>query len=257
VVAGHARLEAAKRLGLAKAPVIRLEHLSEPQAKAYMLADNQLTDRSTWDDQRVAVVLKELSDIALDFEIEATGFDPPEIDLRIQSLEPPDEAADPADEFEVAEGPPVSRQGDLWRLGPHRLFCGDALESGAYEALLAGEKASAVFADPPYNVRVNGHVSGKGAKKHREFPMASGDMAEDEFRRFLSVSFRLMITHSVDEATFFACMDWRHIFEIVGAIRSLGCVQLNTCVWVKPAWDRYIARATNSCSSSASVTQDV
>ena len=92
IVAGHGRLEAAKRLELAEAPVIRLEHLSEQQAKAYMLADNKLTDRSTWDDRKVAIVLKELSEIALDFEIEATGFEPPEIDLRIQSLEPPDES---------------------------------------------------------------------------------------------------------------------------------------------------------------------
>jgi ParB-like chromosome segregation protein Spo0J len=89
IVAGHGRLEAAKRLGLTEVPAIRLEHLSEHQAKAYMLADNKLTDRSSWDDRKVAIVLKELSEIALDFEIEATGFEPPEIDLRIQSLEPP------------------------------------------------------------------------------------------------------------------------------------------------------------------------
>ena len=96
-------------LGLAEAPVIRLEHLSEQQAKAYMLADNKLTDRSSWDDRKVAIVLKELSDITLDFEIEATGFEAPEIDLRIQSLEPPDESTDSADEFEATQGPPVSR----------------------------------------------------------------------------------------------------------------------------------------------------
>lgn len=85
VIAGHGRYEAAKRLNLEDVPVIRLEHLSEQQAKAYMLADNKLTDRSSWDDRKVAIVLKELSDIALDFEIEATGFEPPEIDLMIQS----------------------------------------------------------------------------------------------------------------------------------------------------------------------------
>ena len=117
IVAGHGRLEAAQLLGLAEVPVIRLEHLSEQQAKAYMLADNKLTDRSSWDDRKVAIVLKELSDIALDFEIEATGFEPPEIDLRIQSLEPPDESRDSADEFEVPEGRryPARRPVDLGR----------------------------------------------------------------------------------------------------------------------------------------------
>jgi DNA modification methylase len=214
-------------------PAIRLEHLSEAQAKAYMLADNKLTDRSSWDDRKVAIVLKELSDIALDFEIEATGFEPPEIDLRIQSLEPPDESTDAADEFEALEGPPVSRLDDLWTLGNHRLLCGSALEFHAYGVLLAGEKATAIFTDPPYNVRVKGHVSGKGARKHREFPMAAGELTEDEFRRFLVDAFGLMASHSVDGATLFACMDWRHLLEIAGAVRAVDCELLNLCVWVK------------------------
>jgi len=190
VVAGHGRLEAAKWLKLESVPVIRLAHLTEAQAKAYMLADNQLTDRSSWDDRKVAIVLKELSDIALDFDIEATGFEPPEIDLRLQSLDPPD-TTDAADEFEVPEGPPVSQAGDLWVLDRHRLLCGSALDSHAYGALLGAEKAAAVFTDPPYNVRVGGHVSGKGAKRHREFPMASGELTEEEFGRFLEEAFNL------------------------------------------------------------------
>ena len=233
VVAGHGRLEAAKRLNLAEAPVIRLEHLNEQQAKAYMLADNKLTDRSSWDDRKVAIVLKELSDIVLDFEIEATGFEPPEIDLQIQSLDAPDESRDSADEFETADGPPVSRSDDLWVLGNHRLLCGSALDSHAYGALLAGEKAAAIFTDPPYNVRVNGHVTGKGARKHREFPMAAGELTEGAFCRFLLDAFDLMVSHSVDGATLFACMDWRDLFEIVSAIRALGCELLKLCVWVK------------------------
>jgi hypothetical protein len=233
VVAGHGRLEAAKRLGLTEVPVIRLEHLSEQRAKAYMLADNKLTDRSSWDDRKVAIVLKELSEIALDFEIEATGFEPPEIDLRIQSLELPEESTDSADEFEVPDGPSVSRPDDLWILGKHRLLCGNALDPRAFDALLAGEKAAAAFTDPPYNVRVNGHVSGKGARKHREFPMAVGELSEDAFCRFLLDAFDLMVSHSVDGATFLACMDWRHLLEIVSAIRALGCELLNLCVWVK------------------------
>jgi DNA modification methylase len=233
IVAGHGRYEAAKRLGLADVPVIRLAHLSEQQAKAYMLADNKLTDRSTWDDRKLAVVFKELSEIALDFEIDATGFEPPEIDLRIQSLEPPDESADSEDEFAVPEGPPVSHLGDIWMLGEHRLLCGNALDSHAYGALLAGEKAASVFTDPPYNVRVNGHVCGKSAKKHREFPMAAGELTEDAFYRFLANAFGLMVSHCIDGATFFACMDWRHLLEVVSAIRALDCTLLNLCIWVK------------------------
>jgi hypothetical protein len=148
-----------------------------------MLADNKLTDRSSWDDAKVAIVLKELSEISLDFEIEATGFEAPEIDLRIQSLEAPD-AADAADEFDAPVGPPVSRPGDLWLLNDHRLLCGNALDPLAYDALLGEEKASSVFTDPPYNVRIKGHAGGKGRAKHREFAMASGEMTSDAFSRF-------------------------------------------------------------------------
>jgi DNA modification methylase len=233
VIAGHGRYEAAKRLNLEDVPVIRLEHLNEQQAKAYMLADNKLTDRSSWDDRKVAIVLKELSDIALDFEIEATGFEPSEIDLMIQSLEPHDESTDSADNFEAAAGPAASRLDDLWTLGSHRLLCGDALDSHAYGTLLAGDKAAAVFTDPPYNVRVNGHVSGKGAKKHREFPMASGELGQDAFQQLLEDAFGLMVSHSAGGATFYACMDWRHLLEIVGAIRARECELMNLCVWVK------------------------
>lgn len=116
IIAGHGRFEAMKLLGHTEVPVICLDHLTETEARAYMLVDNKLTDRSTWDDIKVATQLKELSELALEFDIEATGFEPPEIDLRIQSLEDTD-AADRADEFEFAVGPAVSVVGDLWTLG--------------------------------------------------------------------------------------------------------------------------------------------
>ena len=233
VVAGHARLEAARLSGLQEVPVIRLEHLSEKQAKAYMLADNKLTDRSGWDDAKVAIILKDLSEMALEFEIEATGFETAEIDLRIQSLDPSENGTDSADEFEGLAGPPVSRLADLWSLGPHNLVCGSALDSHVYGVLLGAEKASAVFTDPPYNVSMNGHAGGKGRRKHREFPMASGEMTEDAFRRFLEGALGLAAAHSVEEAISFACMDWRHSPEIQGAIRVIGCEIVNLCVWVK------------------------
>ena len=125
VVAGYGRLEAARLLGLTDVPVVRLEHLTEAQARAYILADNKLADRSSWDETRLARRLAELRSLALDFEIEATGFATAEIDLRIQSLHAPD-AMDAADEFDPPSGAAVSRVGDLWLLGPHRLACGDA-----------------------------------------------------------------------------------------------------------------------------------
>jgi hypothetical protein len=133
IIAGHGRYAAALLLGLSEVPVISVEHLSEAQSRAYMLADNKLSDRSSWNDEALALHLKELSDLALDFEIEATGFEPPEIDLRIQSLDTTPE--DAADDFEIATGPVVSKPGDLWFLRTHRLLCGSALDLVAYRAI--------------------------------------------------------------------------------------------------------------------------
>ena len=232
IIAGHGRLEAAKYLGLAEVPIIRLEHLSEAQAKAYMLADNQLTDRSTWDDTKLTIHLKELSDLAVDFDIEAIGFELPEVDFRIQSLDAP-EAADDADEFEEVVGRAVSIPGDLWLLGDHRLYCGSALEPVSYAMLLDGEKAAGVVTDPPYNVKVVGHVSGKGVAKHREFAMASGEMTEKEFTGFLGRTFQMICAHTVPGAIVYACMDWRHMGEMLAASGDAGCDLLNVCVWVK------------------------
>ena len=147
IVAGHGRHEAAKLLGIDKVPVISLDHLTPTQARAYLLADNKLTDRSTWDDSKLAIHLKELSDLVLDFDIEAIGFEPPEIDLRIQSLDSALEDAD--DRFELSTGPFVSRTGDLWLLGSHRLYCGNALDVTSYDALSNGEKAAAAITDAP------------------------------------------------------------------------------------------------------------
>jgi DNA modification methylase len=235
ILAGHGRVEAAKLLGMTQVPVVLLGHLTETQAKAYMLADNKLTDRSTWDDETLAVQLKELSDLVPNFDIEATGFEAPEIDFRIQSLADP-ETFDQADDFQPASGPSVSRQGDLWHLGDHRIYCGSALDPDAYLGVMDGKKAAACFTDPPYNVRIDGNVAnigGKGSSSYREFAMGAGEMTGEEFTNFLSTSFKSICAHSAGGAVIYACMDWRHMEEILAAGRSCGCELLNLCVWVK------------------------
>jgi DNA modification methylase len=229
IIAGHGRYEAARHLRLAQVPIIRLEHLNEAQARAYMLADNKLTDRSTWDDGKLAVHLKELSELADD---EAIGFELPEMDFRIQSLDAP-EIADDADQVEEVEGEGVSVAGDLWLLDEHGLYCGSALDPESYASLLEGERAAGVVTDPPFNVKIDGHVSGNGAKKHREFAMAAGEMSEDEFTKFLTQTFEVLSTNLVPGAISYCAMDWRHVGEILAASRAVGWDFLNLCVWVK------------------------
>jgi DNA modification methylase len=234
IIAGHGRWEAAKTIGLAQVPVIFLDHLTPQQVRAYQIADNRLTERSCWDEEVLGQNFKELSDMALDFDIQATGFELPEIDLRIQSLEdaPPQDADD---SFAVSEGPAVSRKGDLFMLGEHRLYCGDALEASSYDAVLAGEKASAVFADAPYNVKIDGHVCGSGTIKHREFAMATGEMDEQQFTAFLGAWMGHCSNNALPGAVIFSCMDFRHLDEMSAAAKANTFELLNLCVWVKTA----------------------
>ena len=163
VIAGHGRIQACRLLGWTQIPTICLDHLNEAQAKAFVIADNRLTENSVWDDRLLGEQLKKLSELELDFSLEVTGFDMAEIDLRIESLNlEGDERADSADVLDaIPAGPPVSRPGDLFLLGDeHRVYCGSALEQDSYTALMSTERASMVFTDPPYNVAIEGNVSG-------------------------------------------------------------------------------------------------
>jgi ParB-like chromosome segregation protein Spo0J len=132
-------------------PTLCLDHLTPEQARAFRIADNELTEISTWDDRLLAEQLKELSVHGLDFNIEATGFEMGEIDLRIASLEePPERDDDPADEVpEVSARPALSKNGDLWILDRHRLLCGSALETPAFSALMGEEQAAMGFTIRP------------------------------------------------------------------------------------------------------------
>jgi hypothetical protein len=109
--------------------------------------------------------------------------------------------------------------GDLWQLGKHRILCGNSLKDAAYTHLLNGRKADVVFVDPPYNVAIDGHVSGNGSIQHREFQMASGEMSEEEFVRFLTTSLGLLARHSKIGSVHYVCMDWRHTGELLVAGR--------------------------------------
>jgi DNA methylase/ParB-like nuclease family protein len=234
VIAGHGRLLACQQLDWTEVPTVRLDHLTPAQAKAFQIADNRLTEISTWDDRLLGEQLKELSEVDLDFSLEVTGFEVAEIDLRIEQLGETDAEADPADDVPTpSSGTPVSRPGDLWFLGQHRVYCGSALEASAYATLMNKQTAGMVFTDPPFNVPIAGHASGLGAVRHQDFVMASGEMDEAEFTAFLSTACKHMANHSADGAIHFVCMDWRHIGELSTAGRTAYTELKNICVWAK------------------------
>jgi DNA modification methylase len=235
VLAGHGRLLACRELGITEVPTLCLEHLTPAQAGAFMIADNRLTEIATWDDKLLAEQLKELSLVDLDFSIEVIGFEMGEIDLRIASLEDaPDPADDPADAIpELPPRPPVSKHGDLWLLGHHRVLCGNALDPTDFAVLFGEERAAMVFSDPPYNVPIDGHASGLGAIHHRPFVMASGEVDKAGFIAFLAQACRNLAAFNTDGSIHFICMDWRHVEELLGAAHDAYSGLENLCVWVK------------------------
>jgi DNA modification methylase len=232
LLAGHARYEACVKLGFTEVPTICLEHLNDNEALAFVLADNRLAELSEWDDKLLAEHLKDLS-LVLDFDLELSGFEIGEIDLRIDDLKPVAAAGeDPADELPAA-GPKITQTGDLWILGWHRILCASALEASAYALLCDKSRAAIVFTDPPYNVRIERNVSGLGAIRHRDFIMASGELDPLEFTAFLSRTFKLLAHYSSDGSIHFICMDWRHMGELLSAGREAYDELKNVCVWVK------------------------
>jgi DNA modification methylase len=234
IVAGR-RVMACRQLGWSAVPTIRLDHLTEAQARAFMIADNRLTENSIWDDRLLAEQLGTLAAMEMDFSLDVSGFEIGEIDLRIEQIAPATEAGNArADRLpEPINGRAVTRPGDPWLLNEHRVLCASALEQSAYASLMKDERARMVFTDPPFNVRIGGNVSGSGAIRHREFAMASGEMSEDEFRQFLSKACSLLAKYSVQGALHFVCIDWRYMGELLAAGREVYDELKNVCVWVK------------------------
>lgn len=233
IIAGHGRVEAAKSLGWKAVPTLALSHLSETERRAYVIADNKLALNAGWDRDILAIELQALIDF--DFDVELTGFSLAEIDLVLDEASEADPDGNDAEEdyVEFASGRAVSRQGDLWQLGRHKLLCGDARSEIDFGALLGAERADLVFTDPPYNVKIDGNVCGLGAVKHREFAFASGEMSKAQFTAFLTDTLGNASAAMRDGAIAFVCMDWRHMGELQTVGTQVFTELKNLIVWNK------------------------
>jgi DNA modification methylase len=233
IIAGHGRVAAARSLGWKRVPTIALSHLSETERRAYVLADNKLALNAGWDREILAIELQGLVD--LQFDVELTGFSLAEIDLLIEEAGDADpDGSDAAEDAGPAlSGAPVTRMGDLWQLGRHRLLCGDTRSAPDMDRLMAGERADLVFTDPPYNVAIDGNVCGLGAVRHREFAFASGEMSRDQFTYFLEATLGNITRVMRDGAIAFVCMDWRHMGELLAAGEASFTELKNLVVWNK------------------------
>jgi DNA modification methylase len=186
-----------------------------------------------WDNELLALELQGLLD--LDFDIDLTGFSLAEIDFVIDNAKAADpNSADTADDdIPDLQERTVTRSGDLWLLGRHKLLCGDAQDTEAFQRLIGEERVDMVFTDPPYNVKIDGNVCGLGTVKHREFAFASGEMSEAQFTQFLSVTLGNIADRMRDGAIAFVCMDWRHMSEMLCAGKASFTELKNLVVWNK------------------------
>ena len=228
MIAGWALVAAAKRLGLAQVPAVTITDLDEAKLRMLRLALNRLGEDSRWDLDALKLEFSDILEISSGIDLCLSGFEMGELDAIGGT------GNDEEDDLPPLEAStPMTQRGDLWLLGEHRVLCADALIAESYVRLLGGERADMVFADPPYNVAIEGNISGHGATKYDDFAMATGEMSPAEFAKFLQDSFSLVGQHSIDGAIHFICMDWRHLEELLGATKTIYSELKNICVWNK------------------------
>ncbi|HCT45121.1 MAG: DNA methylase N-4 [Phycisphaerae bacterium] len=238
LICGHARIEACKLLGQEQVPAVRVTDLDETQIRGLMIADNRLTEISIWDDQLLGEHLKVLSELDLEFDIECIGFDYGEIEQRISQLELSIDQGSPSGHERSDELPnelpisPVTKVGDHWTLGEHRILCGDSTDPASYKRILGDAHAAMVFTDPPYNLpaRSIGQVC---KEDHGDFAMGSGEMSPEEFTAFLGSVMKQLCAFSVHGSIHYLFMDWRHMSEMLAAGNAHYSELKNLCVWVK------------------------
>ncbi|MBN9597821.1 MAG: ParB N-terminal domain-containing protein [Afipia sp.] len=232
ILTGHARVLAAKQLDLPTIPAIIASHLSEAQRRAFILFDNKISSKSEFDQAALAVELQALAPLLAEegLSLEFTGFEAAELDAIFANQI--DTELEPADIIPEVETRAVSRVGDLWELGNHRLLCGDSRNAEHVKTLMDSTRAFMVFTDPPYNVRISS-VQGRGRRKHREFAVASGEMSRAEFTEFLARWMLVVARYTEDGAIVFCCMDWKHLAECLAAGEQAFTELKNIIAWVK------------------------
>ena len=229
VIAGHGRVLAVGLLEHEFVPVIRLYGLSAAQKKKLRIADNKIGLNASWDAALLRQEILELKALEVEIDFAVLGFESAEIDLM---LAPKTEDAAEDDHLPELPAAPRAQAGDIWQLGKHRIGCGDSRDE-AFVRRVVGDGASidAVFVDPPYNVSIQSHANVRS--DHKEFVMASGEMTDSNFIRFLETTLGVCAAVSRDGAVHFVCMDWRHMEHLLRAGEVVYDELINLCVWNK------------------------
>jgi len=225
VIAGHGRLMAARKLDLKEVPVIELAHLTPEQKKAYILADNRIAENAGWDQELLKLELAELQ--AADYDLSLMGFTDEEID---DLLSPEDEGGGLTEDDAIPEPPvdPVSRPGDLWILGNHRLLCGDSTVLSDVERLMDGQLADMAFTDPPYNVDYGNSAKDKMRGKDRRI---LNDALGDGFYKFLyDACLNLLL---MTKGACYVCMSSSELHTLQKAWLDAGGKWSTFVIWAK------------------------
>ena len=230
IIAGHGRVMAAKKLGLETVPTIKLDHLTENQRRALVIADNKIAENAGWDEELLRLELQNLADE--DFDLDLLGFDDVELDDLLTSLDDDEAAALDENIPEVQENP-VSRTGDIWIMGEHRLLCGDSTSEADMKKLMAGELADMVFTDPPYNVNYGDTAKDKlrskdGAKAGRKI---MNDNLGDDFEAFLTAACKNMLAHT--KGALYICMSSSELDTLQSAFLNAGGKWSTFIIWAK------------------------
>ena len=227
VIDGHLRIKAAKKLGMKDIPVIITDDMTDAQIKAFRLLANRSVNWAQWDNDLLKLELEEL--IGMDFNLELTGFDSSEIDSILKYNEG---LTDPDDVPELNENP-LSKPGDIWLLGDHRIMCGNSRIMSDVAKLMNGRKAEMVFTDPPYNVDYSGGMSGDG-HQHKRSKIANDKMSSESFYEFLYDCISNMM--SFTSGAFYICMSSSELHNLWKAFTDAGGHWQTYCIWAKHAF---------------------
>lgn len=220
VIAGHGRILAAKEEGIEEVPCVFVDYLTPAQKKAYILADNRMAMDAGWDEELLRVEIEALQ--AESFDVGLTGFDEKDI-AELFAGEDGDAQEDDFDVDEELQKPPVSKSGDVWLLGNHRLICGDSTKEETYAVLMDGKKANLVVTDPPYNVNYEGSA-GK---------IQNDNMENDKFYQFLFDAFQNMEKAMADDASIYVFHADTEGLNFRKAFSDAGFYLSGTCIWKK------------------------
>jgi DNA modification methylase len=226
IVAGHGRLAAAQKLGLNTVPVVVLDHLTPTQRRALVLADNRIAENATWDEDLLRVELADLQDAGFDLDI--TGFEADALAELMAGDEPDVSGRTDEDAVPEVSDTPVSRAGDIWQLGQHRLLCGDATLAASYDALLGEERVAMVFTDPPYNVNYANSAKDKLRGKDRAI---LNDNLGDGFSDFLLAALTPMVERC--DGAMYVAMSSSELDTLQSAFRAAGGHWSTFIIWAK------------------------